>query len=115
MSAREEVEALGPPPKASMFIRAWNNRRAFVRSMTGDEKAKLDKETLRRKKRKQDIRARERYIIAAMDDEAGSPMFRPDDEEWLAGQAEAALNQMFVVVCRHNGLLEPDEEIDENP
>lgn len=97
------------------MIRAWNNRKAFVRMMKGEEKTKIDRETRRRQKRKLEIRARERYIIAAMVDEAGLPLFKADDEEWLADQVESALNQMFVIICKHNGLIEPDDEVEENP
>lgn len=113
MSLRDEILAYEDRPKAAVFVREWNNKRVLLKMLTAADRDKFDRETLRRKKKKVDIRPRERLIILCAEDENEQPLFRDSDEEALAQKSNAALDRLFRIACRHNGLIEEDEEEDE--
>ena len=111
-SLRDFVAGLDDRPKLAVMVRAWNNRVIHIRMIEADERAKFDKETERRRKPKVGLplRIRERLVILCAEDEHGAPAFKKEDEEMLAGKANAAIDQLFRAACKHNGFVEDDDE-----
>jgi hypothetical protein len=112
-SIREFLQSYDDKPKASVFVRAWGNRKMLIRTLEADERTMFDRETARRnKKDKTRVRVRERLVILCAEDEHGAPAFKPEDEELLASKSNAAIDQLFRVACKHNGFVEDDDEDD---
>lgn len=97
-------------PKLAVMVRAWQNRVVYIRMLESEERALFDRETARRqKKRPTEVRVRERLVILCAEDENGAPAFKAEDEEMLAGKANAAIDQLFRAACKHNGFIEDDD------
>lgn len=81
-----------------------------VYSMTSAEQEAFDRESVKRKKKHQDMRVRERMIVATVRADGGSPLFMPSDEEALSRQPSAILDRVFKVACKVNGYGDDDED-----
>jgi hypothetical protein len=90
----------------------------IVRTMTGTERDAFEAAMVKvvDGKRVPDLdNLRAKLLAATLVDEAGNPLFAPDDLAALGGKRAAALDRIFAVAQRMNG-LSPDavEEAEKN-
>lgn len=107
---RESIlNAADNPVFSNVMVERWGGA-VRVYSMTSGSQEAFDQESVRRKKRKIDIRVRERMIIATVRNDEGLPLFTAADEEALSRQSSAVLDRVFKIACKLNGYGDDEDD-----
>jgi hypothetical protein len=107
---RDQILGADDLPRVEVEVPEWGGS-AFVRTMTGTERDRFESEHIKNPHR--DIRAR--LVAATLCDEQGNLLFGPADVEALGRKGAAALDRVFAVALRLNGIGKADvEELEKN-
>jgi hypothetical protein len=112
MSIRDEILALNDSQLEKVIVPEWG-RAVWVRTLSGRERDLFEEQSLVSKgKRKevslQNIRARLVVLCACTED--GKPIFQRDDAMQLGDKSAKALDRVFTVAQRLNGITDSDIE-----
>ena len=91
-----------------------DGRGVFVRSMSGTERAKLEKRFFGRDARESPGEFRATVLMLAVVDAKGQPLFSDDDRQKLMGKNARGLEVIFTKACRLNGFTKEDVEARKN-
>jgi hypothetical protein len=97
-----------------VIVPEWGNAEIFVRSITAKEQDAWSSETAKQKKEsKANFQAS--FLVLCICDETGKLLFEPKDADSLGNKSAGALNRIFNVASRLNGLSSDDvKELEKN-
>ncbi len=111
---KQEILAQDDLKTEDVQIPEWDGAWVRVRTLNASERDWFESTTVQRNGKKvttnlQNIRAR--LCLLCLVDETGARLFQEEDEFPLGGKSAAALDRIFTVAQRLNGLR--DEDVDE--
>ncbi len=111
---REQLKESADVRRAAVIVREWPGEpTVYVHELSIPDLVGLGKETRKRMKRdKSRVRHIERMVIATVHKEDGTPLFKPEDEEWLGTKGSSGLMRLFNIASKMNGQDTDDDELD---
>lgn len=107
---RAKAAASKPRQRGVALIPEWGGS-VYACTLSGDQRADFDRETLKRKKKTPDkIRVRERLTILTAEDTHGAKAFTPADEDMLAAMDVGPVDRFFKLSARLNGFLDDEDD-----
>jgi hypothetical protein len=112
--SRDAILSASDLPTEDVEVPEWGGS-VRVRTMTGAERDQLEGEQIALPKGDQARNFRARLVVRTACDEAGASLFTVSDVNALAGKSAAALDRVFTVATRLNGMSKTDvEELEKN-
>ena len=95
-------------------IPEWNNAKCYVRSITAKEQDTWSLEASKQKKESR-VNFQASLLVLCMCDNKGKLLFSPQDADALGSKNAGAINRLFNVACRLNGLSSDEvKELEKN-
>lgn len=111
---REQILSAADQSTEEVEVPEWGGT-VRVRTISGDERDTFDLYRDKAQKKGAVIGFKAFLVAMAACDAEGNPLFKPEDVVELGKKSDSALNRVFDVACRLNGLgAAAEEEIEKN-
>ena len=110
MGIREQIFSHDKLPVEKVACPEWGCD-VYIRTLSGTERDDFDAASLSTRGKKREINLRNlraRLVVLSACDEAGTPLFVPDDVSRVGSLSSKVLDRLFTVAQRLNGITEED-------